>query len=229
MNAPEADRNNEPSWLQQRKQMVLRQLESRGLRDRRVLQAMMQIPREEFVPTDLQEQAFQDGPLPIGFGQTISQPYTVAAMAEALRLSPSDRVLDVGTGSGYAAAVLSCLAAEVHSIERIPELAESASQRLRRLGMDNVHVHLGDGTAGLPAYAPFDAIVVTAGAPELPQPYVEQLADGGRIVIPIGSTSTSQSLYRFTRHGDHIQSEDLGPFSFVPLIGKHGWPDDDLS
>jgi protein-L-isoaspartate(D-aspartate) O-methyltransferase len=173
----------------------------------------------------LQKEAYGDWPLPIGFGQTISQPFTVAYMIEALKLHASERVLEIGTGSGYAAAVLSCVAADVHTIERIPELAEMAQKRLADLGFHNVQVHLANGTLGLPDHAPFDAIVVTAGAGALPEPYAEQLAEGGRIVIPIGAAPTSQTLFRYTRRGEQLHAEGLGEFAFVPLVGEHGWHD----
>ncbi len=186
------------NFVERRKRMMQGQLVLRGIRDRRVLEAMNSVPREQFVPRQLQSEAYEDRPLPIGFGQTISQPFTVAFMTEALRLDGSERVLEIGTGTGYAAAVLGCLAEEVHT---------------------------GNGTLGLPGQAPFDAITVTAGADELPEPYVEQLADSGRIVIPIGGVPTRQSLFRFTRRGPGLHAENLGRFAFVPLIGQHGWSD----
>lgn len=206
-----------------RRQMVHGQLVARGIHDTRVLQAMGKIPREVFVPDEFQSDAYGDWPLPIGFGQTISQPYTVACMCEALQLVGSEKVLDVGTGSGYAAAILAELAQSVYSVERIPELAELARLRCHALGIGNLHVVCADGTLGLPEYAPYDAIIVAAGSQELPAPFHKQLADGGRIVIPLGPAD-SQNLYRFTRHGESLQSENLGKFVFVPLIGKYGWP-----
>lgn len=203
--------------------MVEQQLVPGGIRDRRVLTAMQQVPREEFVPQPARADAYHDGPLPIGLGQTISQPLTVALMCEALQLVGHERVLEIGTGSGYAAAVLSHLAAEVYTVERIPQLANQAAQRLSRLGFDHVHVEVGDGTLGLPAHAPYDAIVVTAGGDSLPPPFVTQLTDGGRIVMPIGESQAVQTMYRFTRQGDTVSSEQLGSFIFVPLLGEHGW------
>ncbi len=205
--------------------MVDEQLVARGIHDRLVLQAMNSVPREEFVSAELQSQAYKDWPLPIGSGQTISQPYTVAFMTEALQLAGSERVLEIGTGSGYAAAVLARIAGEVHTIERIPSLAQESRDRLARLGFENVFVHTANGTLGLPDHAPFDAIIVAEGADDLPVHYIQQLADGGRIVIPIGPFPTSQTMYRFTRRGSEIDSERLGQFAFVPLIGEHGWPD----
>lgn len=210
-------------FSEQRERMIQKQLITRGVRDSRVLSAMNRVPRKQFVPLQLQGEAYEDWPLPIGFGQTISQPFTVAFMTEALKLSGPEKVLEIGTGSGYGAAVLACLATEVHTIERIASLAQQAQSRLARLGFDNVHVHTANGTLGLPNHAPFDAVIVTAGAGELPAPYVEQVADGGRIVIPIGAAPTSQTLFRFTRRGAELYAENLGQFAFVPLIGEHGW------
>lgn len=208
---------------EQRRWMVERQLRTRGISDGRVLQAMQTVPREAFLPRTLQEFAYQDSPLPIAHGQTISQPYTVAFMCEALRLTGTEKVLEIGTGSGYAACVLACLSEQVFSVERISELASLARRRIAATGYGNVKVTCGDGTLGLPEEAPFDAIVVTAGAPQLPAAYRDQIADGGRIVIPIGSTETNQRMCRFTRHGSELMVEDLGSFTFVPLIGQQGW------
>ncbi|MCA9032176.1 MAG: protein-L-isoaspartate(D-aspartate) O-methyltransferase [Planctomycetaceae bacterium] len=207
----------------QREAMVADQLAARGLTDQRVLSAMNVIPREHFIPAQLREHAYLDGALPIGDGQTISQPYTVAFMCEALHTTPTDRILEIGTGSGYGAAVLSQLAKEVHTIERIPELADAAAEKLRQLGINNVFVHIGDGTLGLPEAGPFDGIIVTAGGEQLPRCYVQQLKDGGRIVIPLGETMRQQSMCRFTRQRDNLYREDLGSFAFVPLIGAEGW------
>jgi protein-L-isoaspartate(D-aspartate) O-methyltransferase len=207
--------------------MVETQLRSRGILDERVLEAMREVPRHQFVPVDARDAAYADGPLGIGHGQTISQPFTVAFMVEALLLTGDEKILEVGTGSGYAAAVLSRLCREVHTIERIEPLAAAARERLARLGYDNVRVHVGDGTLGLPEEAPFDGIVVTAGADQLPPQYAEQLADGGRIVIPIGATRHGQIMCRFTREGAHFPCEKLGGFAFVPLIGRYGWDEED--
>lgn len=206
-----------------RQRMVQHQLRRRGIADERVLQAMGMVPREEFIPETERGDAYDDCPLPIGFGQTISQPYTVAFQCEALQLQGNERVLEVGTGSGYAAAVLSHLAKEVYTVERIPELAAHARATLSRLGYANVHVFAADGTLGLPAHAPFDGIVVTAGGAELPKTFLEQLAMRGRIVIPIGKHLYGQAMYRFTKLPEELQAENLGAFAFVPLIGRYGW------
>ena len=207
-----------------RHEMVRSQLKKRGIHDRRVLDAMSRIPREEFVLSEHRMSAYEDCALPISHGQTISQPYTVAFMCEALELDGSERVLEVGTGSGYAAAVLSRLAKEVHTTERLPQLAEEARQRLSFLGCDNVHVHIVDGTLGLESESPFDGIVVTAGGADLPKPYRDQLKEGGRIVIPLGGAS-SQTMFRFRLKEGKLHEEDLGRFAFVPLIGQFGWPE----
>jgi protein-L-isoaspartate(D-aspartate) O-methyltransferase len=225
--ASDAPDNEAPSpdfFTTARRQMVERQLRPRDVYDERVLAAMGTVPREEFVPPDLRLCAYDDGALPIGWDQTISQPVVVALMAQMLSLKPTDKVLEIGTGSGYSAAVMSRIAGEVHTVERIAALADAARLRLKRLGYDNVYVHLSDGTLGLPGQAPFDAICVTAAAPEVPQPLLDQLAEGGRLVIPVGSMY-SQSMRRVIRRGNHFEQEDLGGFAFVPLIGKHGWPE----
>ena len=206
-----------------RQRMVSDQLRARGIRDPRVLAAMLAVPREAFAPDASQGEVYADSPQPIGAGQTISQPFTVAYMAEAAELRGAEKIFEVGTGSGYGAAVLSHLGAEVHTIERLPALAERATETLERLGYSRVHVHIGDGSLGLAEQAPFDAIVVTAGAGSLPPAYSEQLAEGGRIVIPIGRTERSQQLYRFRRNGNELSMSDLGAFAFVPLIGDAGW------
>jgi protein-L-isoaspartate(D-aspartate) O-methyltransferase len=201
--------------------MVERQLRKRGVRDERVLAAMLRVPRHEFVPPDLAAEAYTDRPLPIGDGQTISQPFMVAAMTEALGLTGSERVLEVGTGSGYQAAVLSQLAPEIYTIETHKGLAELTAERLNRMG-HNVHVYVGDGTLGLPEHAPFDAILVTAAAPNVPSPLVQQLAEGGRLVIPVG-TADEQRLLRIDKHGNELTSRGLHHCRFVPLIGRYGW------
>lgn len=210
------DVNNE------RNAMVRAQLMKRGITDSRVLDAMATVPRHLFVPPEARAQAYGDRALPISEGQTISQPYIVALMAEALSLRPGDRVLEIGAGSGYAAAVLSQLAGEVYTMERWPALAENAERSLHNLGYLNVHVFHGDGTMGLPAYAPFDAIVVAAAAPWVPRPLREQLGEGGRLVIPVGGRN-EQILLRLTRTDHRTQTERLGEVRFVPLIGEHAW------
>jgi protein-L-isoaspartate(D-aspartate) O-methyltransferase len=207
---------------EERQAMVHTQLACRGISDELVLAAMARVPRHLFVPEEWREQAYQDRALPIEEGQTISQPFIVALMAQSLALRGDERVLEIGAGSGYAAAVLSLLAAEVYTVERWPTLAEAAERRLHALGYTNTHVHVGDGTAGLPAYAPFDAIVVAAAAPWAPKPLREQLADGGRLVIPVGGRD-EQLLLRLTRSGTLVRTERLSGVRFVPLIGAHAW------
>lgn len=204
--------------------MVETQIARRGVRDRRVLEAMATVPREAFVDPGLAEFAYEDAPLPIGAGQTISQPYIVALMIEAAEIEPGERVLEVGTGSGYAAAVMSRIAAEVYTIERHESLAREAARRLAELTYDNVHVRTGDGTQGWPEKAPFDAILVAAAAPRVPETLKTQLAIGGRLIIPVGTVPGMQTLRKITRVGeDAYEDENLGGVAFVPLIGEHGW------
>jgi protein-L-isoaspartate(D-aspartate) O-methyltransferase len=209
-----------PDFAELRREMVEHQIAARGVRDARVLEAIRFVPREAFVPERLAEFAYEDTPLPIDADQTISQPYIVALMAEALELSPEDCVLEVGAGSGYAAAVLSRIVREVWAIERHQVLADQAAQRMERLGFSNVHVVQGDGTLGLPEQGPFDAIAVAAGGPEIPPALVDQLAPGGRLVIPIGSDPRLQELVRL-RKDDRggFSREHLGGVRFVPLVG----------
>jgi protein-L-isoaspartate(D-aspartate) O-methyltransferase len=205
-----------------RQEMVERQLRKRGIRDERVLAAMLSVPRHEFVSPEFVAEAYTDRPLPIGHGQTISQPFMVAAMAEALELSGGERVLEIGAGSGYQAAVLSLLAREVHTVEMQEELATESAERLRRLGYGNVHVHVGDGTLGWPQEAPFEAIVVTAAAPEIPPPLTAQLANGGRLIIPVG-TAEEQRLLRLEKCDHALSTRPLYHCRFVPLRGQYGW------
>ncbi len=201
----------------------------REIRDERVLQAFASVPRERFVPPELQRYAYDDRPLPIGEGQTISQPLMVALMTQALRLKGDEKVLEVGTGSGYQAALLSQLAREVISVERVPELASTAAARLEALGYTNVRVHLAGEELGRPEDAPYDTIVVTAGAPEIPQSLIDQLAMNGRMVLPVGGRR-SQQLVRVTKTDAGVTLERLGECRFVPLIGgKEGWPEWELS
>ncbi|PLX80787.1 MAG: protein-L-isoaspartate O-methyltransferase [Desulfuromonas sp.] len=203
--------------------MVDEQVAARGIRDPRVLSAMLKVPRHKFVPEALASQAYTDYPLPIGEGQTISQPYMVGLMSEALMLAGEETVLEVGTGSGYQAAVLALIADRVFSLERIPELARQARRVLDANGYSKVNIRLTDGTYGWQEMGPFDGILVTAGAPQIPQNYLDQLAVGGRLVIPVGDR-ISQSLKRVTRTtSDQFQEETLVGCRFVPLIGNHGW------
>ncbi len=198
--------------------MVREQIESRGVTDTQVLAAMRKVPRHEFVPERWIDSAYDDGPLPIGYEQTISQPYIVALMTELLRLSSESKVLEVGTGSGYQAAVLAEIAGEVYSIEIIEPLATTAAERLKRLGYDKVHVKLGDGYLGWPEHAPFDAIIVTAGAEHVPPPLVEQLKPGGRMAIPIGEIPGQQSLWLVEKDADgKVTQQHVLPVAFVPL------------
>jgi protein-L-isoaspartate(D-aspartate) O-methyltransferase len=209
----------------ERDRMVAEEIAARGVADPLVLDAMRAVPREDFVPADLAEYAYEDGPLPIGHGQTISQPYIVAVMTAAARVRPGDRVLEIGTGSGYGAAVLSEIAGEVYTVERIEGLADSARDRLAALGYGNVHVRCGDGTLGWAEHAPFDAIIVTAGGPTVPRALLDQLKPGGRLVMPLGSELRAQRLIRRTRTGPETYTQDdLEWVAFVPLIGEQGWP-----
>ena len=209
--------------------MVALQVARRGVTDERVLEAVRQVPREAFIDANLEEFAYEDSPLPIAAGQTISQPYIVALMIEAAEIKPTDRVLDVGTGSGYAAAILSRLAAKVYSVERHRGLAESAKRALEKLRYANVEVRHGDGTLGWANAAPFDAILVAAGRPEVPEALQRQLKIGGRLVIPIGERGGAQELVKVIRDGeDRFHEEDLGPVTFVPLIGAAGWDEPTL-
>ena len=202
--------------------MVASQLARRGIADERVLAAFRSVPREAFVPADLAGSAYEDNPLPIGEDQTISQPYIVALMAEEAKIAPDARVLEVGAGSGYAAAILAQLAKQVVSIERHASLAESARRALAGLGYANVELIHGDGSRGHPERAPYDAILVAAGAPAPPESLKEQLADGGRLVIPV-SVDSHQDLKVITRRGDAFEEENLGAVRFVPLLGEEGW------
>lgn len=206
-----------------RERMVERQIAARGIDDHRVLAAMRRVPREAFVPPNLADSAYNDTALPIAEGQTISQPYVVALMAAAIATRPSDRILEIGTGSGYAAAVLSRIVARVYSVERHRALAEAARRRLAELGYDNVEVRVGDGTLGWPENAPYDGILVTAGAGEVPEPLREQLVTGGVMVIPVGPSPAGQRLVRLRRqaHGE-LSEEFLSRVAFVPLIGASG-------
>jgi protein-L-isoaspartate(D-aspartate) O-methyltransferase len=207
-----------------REQMVERQVAARGIRDPRLLEALRQVPREEFVSPEYGRQAYGDYPLPIEAGQTISQPYIVALMIDAAGIGPGDRVLEVGAGSGYAAAVMSRVASVVIAIERKPELVAIARERMERLGYGNVAIVEGDGTRGWPDGAPYDAILAAASGSHDPQPLVDQLAPGGRLVMPVGGALWVQQLVKVTKMADgSLETEDLGGVRFVPLIGEEGW------
>jgi protein-L-isoaspartate(D-aspartate) O-methyltransferase len=208
-------------------EMVETQLQRRGVRDSRVLDAMKNVPRHEFVPERFKAKAYSDEPLAIGGGQTISQPYMVAAMTEALGLSGSEKVLEVGAGCGYQAAVLSLLCREVYTVECLPELALGAAERLERLGFNNVHVHCGDGSMGLKEFGPYDAILLAAAAPTVPQPLLEQLNDGGRLIAPVGGGEYQRLLLVRRRDGEFLTAEGEG-CRFVPLLGRYGWKDREL-
>lgn len=205
-----------------RANMVEQQIRSRGISNSRILQTMLRVPRHEFVPEEWKSRAYEDVPLPIGEEQTISQPYIVALMISALRLNGTERVLEIGTGCGYQAAVLSCLANEVFTMEYRPALAIAAETRLKALGFVNVHVYAGDGTLGLDAHAPYDAIIVAAAAPDIPSPLAAQLREGGRIVAPVGNEN-QQELVVGTKKDGRLSLERAGSCRFVPLRGVHGW------
>ncbi|MGI8784957.1 MAG: protein-L-isoaspartate(D-aspartate) O-methyltransferase [Acidobacteriota bacterium] len=208
-------------FVTQRRQMVERQLRARGIHDERVLEAMQTVPRELFVPVTLQNRAYEDGPLPIGENQTISQPYMVASMTQLLELHGGERVLEIGTGSGYQTAVLAGLCRKVYSVERHAELAERARQILHQIGVSNVDIRVGDGTLGWPEHAPYDAILVTAGGSRIPPDYKEQLGDGGHLVIPL-EHEEAHLLYRITRKAGQWISEPIERCTFVPLVGQYG-------
>ena len=216
--------HKEPDYTAARLAMIRVQLQRRGITDRRVLQAMREVPRHAFVPVQWRHKAYSDRPLPIADEQTISQPYMVAIMTQSLALQGHECVLEVGTGSGYQAAVLSRLVAHVYTIEYFPTLAENARAVLQHLGYTNVQVITGDGSLGLPAHAPYHGILVAAAAPHVPQPMLAQLAEGGRLVIPVGSI-TSQDLLIVTRHQDDYAQVRSVPCRFVPLLGQEGWAD----
>jgi protein-L-isoaspartate(D-aspartate) O-methyltransferase len=213
---------DEDEFQSTRKRMVEEQIAARGVIDPTVLAVMETVPRHRFVSSDNLEWAYADGPLPIGQGQTISQPYIVALMTELLRIEPDDRILEVGTGSGYQAAVLGKMAAEVHTVEMIPELASQAAKTLTGLGYVNVQVHTGDGTLGWQKAAPYNKILVAAAAPSVPQPLLDQLVNGGRLVIPVGGQGY-QYLEVWERKGQEFERQVNIPVAFVPLRGEYGW------
>ena len=212
----------ETNWAVMRRRMVAEQIVMRGVTDQRVLDAMREVPRHKFVPSDVEEKGYDDTPLPIRAGQTISQPYIVALMTEVLKIKEDNVVLEVGTGSGYQAAVLAHLALRVFSVERVPELASDARERFKKLGVTNVEVHEGDGSLGLPDKAPFDAILVAAASPITCEPLLEQLAADGRLILPIGSRNQQQLQLWTTMTGKRRRSL-LAQVRFVPLVGKWGW------
>lgn len=216
--------NTERDFERMRREMVERQIRRRGIRDRAILEAMLAVPREHFVLDEYRASAYDDAPLPIPANQTISQPYVVALMIRALELSPDDRVLEIGSGSGYAAAILSRIVREVHGVERHRELVIYAQQRLQNLGYDNVHIHHADGTKGWPEAAPYDGIMGSASGPRIPAVLEEQLAIGGHLVMPIGRARGMQNLVRLTRLSQsEYRQRNMGAVRFVPLIGEEGW------
>ena len=209
-------------WVKRREQMVKIQLIARGIRDPKVLSAMGKVPRHEFLPVQYKDMAYVDSAFAIGKGQTISQPYMVAKMTECLELGGDEKVLEIGTGSGYQAAILAQLSQEVYSIERIQDLADSASDTLKKLGYSNVKIFVGDGTEGLKEYSPYDRIIVTAGATDIPPALIEQLKDGGMLVIPIGQRF-SQILTTISKIGGKITKQESVGCVFVELVGRYGW------
>ncbi len=218
--------HNEVDVARERSRMVEEQLKNRGIHDERVLQAMARVPRHRFLPEDKRALAYTDGPVQIGQGQTLSQPYMVALMTQCLALQGHEKVLEIGTGSGYQSAILLELADELYTVERIGALAARAEEVLRELGYPRIHLRIGDGSAGWPDAAPFDAVMVTAGAPQIPQALMEQLGEGGRLVIPVGSRY-SQTIFTCIRRGEGWVSQDSTQCVFVPLIGKCGWHDEE--
>jgi protein-L-isoaspartate(D-aspartate) O-methyltransferase len=218
--------DEEAFYAAERGRMVEEQLLRRDISDERVLAAMRDVPRHRFIAREHRHLAYSDCPLPIGQSQTISQPYIVALMTQMLRLQGDENVLEIGTGSGYQAAVLGHLARQVHTVERHKRLANRAARLLESLGITNVHVHVGDGTLGWPDGAPYDRILATAAAPKAPKPLLDQLADGGCLILPVGSRG-GQYLERWTRQGDEFRKERGVPVAFVPMLGQHGWHDED--
>jgi protein-L-isoaspartate(D-aspartate) O-methyltransferase len=223
---PRSEETSQEQFAALRREMLEKQLRARGIRDPRVLSAMLAVSRHAFVLPESLAHAYDDQPLSIGEGQTISQPFMVAAMSEALELGGGERVLEIGTGSGYQTGILSLLAREVFTVETHSALAAAAHERLERLGYRNVQIRIGDGTLGWPEDAPFDAILVTAAAPMIPPPLIQQLAEGGRLVIPAGSAETQQLTRLRCRTGE-LSSERLFDCRFVPLVGKYGWSHED--
>lgn len=216
-------REAKDQYIEERQKMVEEQIWRRGINDERIIKAMAEVPRHAFVPADQRRYAYEDGPLPIGKGQTISQPYVVALMIEAITPKATDRVLEIGTGSGYAAAVLSRIVSRVYSVETVELLAKRAQEVINSLGYDNIELQIGDGSKGWREKAPFDAVMVSAGAPTVPESLIAQLSWGGRLVIPVGSRA-DQLLLRITLESDGVSvQEELGAVRFVPLLGSEGW------
>lgn len=213
----------DPRRLRQR--MVREQIAARGISQPEILEAMSLVPRHLFVPEAFQSHAYEDSPVPIGYGQTISQPYMVALMTSLLEVEKGMRVLEIGAGSGYQAAILATLGCNVISIERLPDLYQRARELLRKMGYRSIHLHKGDGTLGFAVSAPFERILVTAGGPQVPPPLLAQLADKGILLIPVGEKPRTQRLLRLRKQNGHILQEDLGPAAFVDLVGNHGWMD----
>ena len=214
---------NETDFVVMRNMMIEEQLVPRGISDKKVLEVFRKVPRHEFVPKDLVQNSYSDYPLPIGEGQTISQPYMVALMTQSLCLKGDEKILEIGTGSGYQAAILSQLVKEVYTVERFKGLAEKASDIFKRSGYENINIKIGDGTLGWEEHVPYDGIIVTAGAPGIPESLLKQLKDGGRMLIPIGSGGFGQILTLVERIGKNIRTSELCGCMFVPLIGKEGW------
>ena len=212
------------SRADERSRMVEHQIRSRGIFNTRVLTAMREIPRHLFIPSPYDRSAYEDSPLPIGNGQTISQPYIVALMTDLLDPKPEDQVLEIGAGSGYQAAILSMLVRHVTTIERIPTVADLARENLAKLGLKNISIVVGDGTRGYPKHAPYDGIMITAATPEIPRPLIDQLAVGGILVAPVGGREI-QELITLTRYKNEVMRSSHGGVRFVPLIGEHGWTD----
>ncbi|MDI6865187.1 protein-L-isoaspartate(D-aspartate) O-methyltransferase [Thermodesulfovibrio yellowstonii] len=208
-----------------REWMVDTQIVERGIRDKRVIKVMKRIPRHLFVPENIMDDAYDDRALPIGYGQTISQPYIVALMTELLELKGDEKVLEIGTGSGYQAVILAELAKEVHTIERVESLAKEAEKKFEKLNIRNIKVYVRDGTEGIPEEAPFDRIIITAATPDIPEPLIEQLKEGGIIVAPVGERY-SQYMLKAIKKGKELERHYLIPVAFVPLIGKYGWKED---
>lgn len=215
--------NKFKSFKDKRECLIEKEIVPSGIKDQRVIDALLVVPREKFVSEEYASEAYLNKPLPIGFDQTISQPSLVAKMTEELELTGNEKVLEVGTGSGYQSAILSLLAKEVYTIEIVPQLAKKAKETLKRLGYNNVHVLSGDGTLGLPLHAPYDAIIVTAAAPNIPQPLVEQLAEGGKIVVPIGNLWFDQDLMTAIKKHGKLEIHKIYDVVFVPLKGKYGY------